>query len=241
MALPTPPGTSHRAEKQNHRPSGSRVVWSQENQYHNISNEIFTKLPFASSSFNTPTKSILKKSTIPITPASEVEERDATPEPEDPLTNLSYLDTPVSKIIAADASLCSLIEAYSILAARLKASVEGTTDADASWPLFQPIRKHRQSFVDSVVRDIGRALKDPIATKDAVAETVKEEATPMLPSPKKSPRKKKGMSAEQAKYARDLCTTSHAVMKMLAVVFTLPAIFRVFTGACHFASRFLIV
>jgi hypothetical protein len=150
--------------------------------------------------------------------------REATPEPADPLTNLNYLTNSVDKIVASDdaSSLKELIEAYSILTARLKSAVPGTTDADASWPLFQPLRRHRDAVVKAFKRDLGRALMDP-----AGAES---DERVLLPSPQSSPKRKKGMSAEQVKYARDLCTTCHAVIKLLAVVFTLPAIYRVFTG-----------
>jgi len=113
-----------------------------------------------------------------------------------------------------------------------------STDADASWPLFQPIRKNAQPFTDAVCRDLGKALVEPKSleleseVEDFPFACMEEEELPsLLPSPKKSPKKKKrGMSAGQAKYARDLCTTSHAAMRLLGAVFTLPAVYRVFTG-----------
>ena len=131
------------------------------------------------------------------------------------------------RIVATNAPLRDLIEGYSVLAARLRATVTGTTDADASWPLFQPLRKNRQQVVDSLIRDLGRALEDPASTNKG--EKV------LLPSPQNSPNPKRrhGMTAEQVKHARDLCTTCHAVIKLLAVMFTLPAVYRVFTGSLH--------
>jgi hypothetical protein len=39
------------------------------------------------------------------------------------------------------------------------------------------------------------------------------------------------MNEEQAKYARDLATVSHAVIKFLGLVFTLPAIYGLFDGS----------
>ncbi|KII86652.1 hypothetical protein PLICRDRAFT_699960 [Plicaturopsis crispa FD-325 SS-3] len=219
MSLPTPPGTSHRAEKENR---GYRVAWSQENQYHTIGADDLT--PLTTVSLNLPAKSILKKCAHVLLPHPE-DAREITPEPEDPLVNLHYLDTPVSTIISADASLRDLIEAYSVLAARLRSGTTGATDVDASWPLFQPLRKHRDAFVDATVRDLGRALVDPY---EGAAEPREEIIT--LPSPKQSPKKKKqGVSAEQVKYARDLCTASHSVMKLLGIIFTTPAICNVFT------------
>lgn len=155
----------------------------------------------------------------------------------------------MARILSATENLRELVEAYSILAARLRASVDGKTDVDASWPLFQPLRKHRAAFVDAVVRDLGRALVDPAtvfpkaeAEQDDIAREWEEERQKMavlLPSPQNTPvkttegekkKKKDGMTADQAKYARDLCTTCHSVLRLLALVFTLPALQNLFTG-----------
>ena len=182
-----------------------------------------------------PAKSILKRTALDDLPPLEPE-REVTPEPADPLTNLEYLVTPVSKIVATTSTLRDLIEAYSILAARLRACVTGVTDADASWPLFQPLRKHRNQLVASMIRDINRALEDPKTSP--LAPELNAENIPIdpellfsgLPTPQSPRPKKKGMSAERVKYARDLCTVSHSVMKLLAATFSFPAIYQVFTG-----------
>ncbi|KAA1469740.1 hypothetical protein DENSPDRAFT_816901 [Dentipellis sp. KUC8613] len=235
MSLPTPPGTSHRNKENRfaHAESSTRVVWSQDNKYHNLASPPRQHLR-ASASQNPPARSILKKTThLAVSTAAE-KQREVTPEPGDPLANLHYLDWPVSQIIAPDATLRSLIEAYSILAARLRSSVSENTDADCSWPLFQPLRKHCAALVESIVRDLGRALVDPlegVSRNDELEpeSPVSVEERTALPSPAKSPRKKRGMSEEQVKYARDLCTTSHSVIKLLGFALTLPAIYRVFT------------
>ena len=39
------------------------------------------------------------------------------------------------------------------------------------------------------------------------------------------------MDEEQVKYARDLATVSHAVIKLLGLVFTLPAVYNLFDGS----------
>jgi hypothetical protein len=44
------------------------------------------------------------------------------------------------------------------------------------------------------------------------------------------------MNEDQAKYARDLATVSHAVMKLLGLVFTRPAIYGLFDGALALAQ-----
>ncbi|KAG2037799.1 hypothetical protein BDR03DRAFT_896321 [Suillus americanus] len=237
-SLPTPPATSHRDKETTNFP-GSRVSWTQQNQYHILTSPK-GHVPFPpTASRQCPTKSILKRSTSNLLTVSERGQREATPEPEDPLVNLSYLTRPVSQILASETSFTDLIDAYAVLAARIRSAVAGTTDADASWPLFQPLRKNTQPFTDAVCRDLGKALVEPKSpeleseSEDfPFAREEEEELPSLLPSPKKSPKKKKcGMSAGQAKYARDLCTTSHAVMRLLGSVFTLPAVYRIFTDA----------
>ncbi|KDR82377.1 hypothetical protein GALMADRAFT_237655 [Galerina marginata CBS 339.88] len=244
MSLLTPPSSSHRSDKDKENkfsapvagPSTRSVIWATENSIHSLAtppkaNTISSKhRPKA-------TKSILKKSsqdnTFLMVP-EVTKQRETTPEPADPLVDLHYLDHPVAQIlsneISDEQSLRELIEGYNVLAARLRACVADSTDADASWPLFQPLRKNTQPFVNAVVRDLARALVDPLSYRTDIAE---EDATSVpkftLPSPEKSPAKKKGgLSAEQVKYARDLCTTCHSVIKVLSVILSVPAIFAVF-------------
>ncbi|KAJ8080423.1 hypothetical protein PM082_017256 [Marasmius tenuissimus] len=225
MTLPTPPRTSHREEKENRTQTSSRVVWSQHNQYHNLSSP--PKGPTASSAAKEPpTKSILKKTLLPFLPLeNECEQREATPEPSNPLSDPTYLNTPISTIISCDSEqkLTDLIEAYSVLAARIRPYVhEGT---DASCGIFNPLKDNRDCVLKSIIRDLGRALVNPVPQDD------RERAAVLLPSPTKSPKKKRGMTAEQAKFARDLCTLSHSVLKLLGLVFTTPAIYTIFTDA----------
>jgi hypothetical protein len=86
-------------------------------------------------------------------------------------------------------------------------------------------------FVDAVVRDLGRALIDPMEGSDQPGCSIPEPPS-ALPSPEKSPRKKRcGMDEEQAKSARDFATVSHAALKFLGLVFTLPAIRNLFDGS----------
>lgn len=221
MSLPTPPGTSHRSEKEN-RPWSSRVVWSDKLQIHNLTADLPRRISVFTDS--APKKSILKKTKYQVLPCMDDDnDRETTPEPDDPLADLHYLDSPVSKILKADAAMRDLIEAYNVLAARLRACVPDGTDADASWPLFQPMRKHRDALVQAMCRDLGRALEDITLEEEAMCDVRG------LPSPEKSPRKR-GMTAEQAKHARDLCTTSQAVLKLLGNLFSFPAIYNVFEG-----------
>ncbi|KAI9455511.1 hypothetical protein F5148DRAFT_1378062 [Russula earlei] len=230
MTLLTPPHS--RSDKENRRASPAihaRVAWSQVNEYHSVASPTGTRKPAGSASKELPLRSILKQTPYPILPLLFLEnKRQVTPEPGDPLSDLHYLDGPVNKILAQCSTLPDLIEAYSVLTARLRAAVQETTDNNCSWPLFQPIRKHRMAFLDRVVRDLARPLSDPMDGNDRLGCTIPE-PPPALPSPEKSPRKRRcGMNEEQVKYARDLATVSHAVMKFLGLVFTLPAVYTQF-------------
>lgn len=244
MSLPTPPHTSHHRDKENCLP-GCRVAWAQQNQYFILSYGPTSSAPFRSCT-EQPAKSILKKRDHPLLLPPEEDQRQITPEPEDPLVDLSYLSRPVQQIISAEPTLRDLIEGYSVLHARLRAAVISSTDADASWPLFQPLRKNTHVFTEAVIRDLGRAFVQPkadLTAEDDVPtvcdkECEDEETLSLLPSPKQSPKKKKqGMSASQVKYARDLCTTTHAVLRLLGTVFTLPSLYQIFDGVfCRYSS-----
>ncbi|KAJ7643993.1 hypothetical protein FB45DRAFT_896622 [Roridomyces roridus] len=235
-SLPTPPNTSHR-EKENRIPlGGRRVVWSPQNDYRTIT-PLHHAPPPARAIKSLPTKSILKKpSQLPL-PMVDVFQRETTPEPSEPKFDATYLASHVSVILDVEASLDALIRAYSVLAARLRAHITLTTDADGSWPILDPLRENRAAFHLAVVRDLERCLVDPDSMAQT-AEDIEEEASirnnqlaaAMLPSPKSSPKKKKkGTTAKKAKYGRDLCTTCHSVLKLLGVVFTLPAVYALFT------------
>lgn len=239
MSLPTPPATSHHRNKENRIP-GSRVAWAQQNQYFILSYSPILSAPHQHRScIEQPTKSILKKRDHASLLPPDEDQREITPEPEDPLVDLTYLSRPVQQIISPDSTLRDLIEAYSILHARLRAAVVSSTDADASWPLFQPLRKNTHAFTEAVVRDLGRAFVEPksiLSPEDDIpmsCDKVCEDEEPLslLPSPKQSPRKKKqGMSASRIKFARDLCTTTHAVLRLLSAIFTLPSLYQIFDG-----------
>lgn len=236
MSLPTPPGTSHKGHSQ--RRASSVLFSPQLAQFRPLA--VNVTVPAPSKTRAGPQRSILKQSHVLATIPEE--SREPTPEPEDPLASTSYLDSPVANILSAETdSLRELVEAYSILNARIRASLLGSPEADGTWPLFHPIRANQEAFVRAITRDLGRALVDPL---EAIAEDFIVEDEPMpcsgsgsLPSPRESPKKrKKGMSAEQVKHARDLCTATHAVLRLLALVFTIPAVYSLFTSACFFLS-----
>ncbi|KAF8817190.1 hypothetical protein BYT27DRAFT_7205042 [Phlegmacium glaucopus] len=236
MSLLTPPNSSHRTDKDKENkfsgvgPFTRTVVWASHDSFHCLSTPP-KDAPGSSKHRPVAKKSILKKNCLSLAVPEVVKQRDVTPVPSDALLDLHYLDYPVSQILAEcphNNNLGQLIEGYNVLAARLRASVTNATDADASWPLFQPLRKNAQAFVDAIVRDLGRAFIDPLAPS---SHSSKDEVLPKvtLPSPEKSPSKKKGgMTEEQVKHARDLCTTSHSAIKLLTFILSVSAVFNVF-------------
>jgi len=204
-----------------------RVTWSQDNFYFDLGappkvNDVPTRQrPRAE-------KSILKCTQLLGVP-EPTKKREITPEPSDPLVDLRYLENPVNHLLDEDATLKQLIESYNILGARLRSCITGRTDANASWPLFQPLRKNKQAFVDAVIRDVQRALVDPRSFNND--EEQEEIAKLAPPTPEKTPGKKKGgLSAEQVKYGRDLSTTCQSTLKLINVIFSCPAVYKVFTG-----------
>jgi len=236
IALLTPPSSLRRGDGETEIKFvgvGRSVAWVDDDEIHSLSTPV-KKQTVPSKQRPAATRSILKKVEqngllgVP----TDTKQRQVTPEPADILLNQDYLTRPVSQIIGVNdlngpERLEQLIEGYNVLAVRLRSGVAETTDADASWPLFQPLRKNIEVFVDSVVRDLGRALVDPLSPLSIVEESM----TKALPSPEKSPVKKKGgMTGEQVKYARDLCTTCHSVIKALAVILSLPALYSLFEG-----------
>ena len=246
MSLLTPPHTSHRSEKEKENkfpdppvagPSTRTVAWATKDVIHSLATPI-KHVSISSKHRPSTSKSILKS--LPENYLLELpsvsKKRETTPEPADPLVDLHYLDHPVDQILMngedSEEALGKLIEGYNVLIARLRSSITEKTDADASWPIFQPLRKNREAFVDALVRDVKRALVDPMSHNVSATEEVASKlASYALPSPANSPTKKKGgLSEEQVKYARDLGTTCHSVIKLLAVMLCLPAIYNVFEG-----------
>jgi len=227
--LPSPPSTSHREEKENRRIFAQmpRVSWSEENQIHSLSLSHLTDLR-PSASYELPAKSILRKSSsFPFTDLHKEVEREVTPEPDAPLRNPKYLSGPVSRIIMMDACLKDLIQAYNILAARIRTAVLGAAEFDSALPLFDPLRSNQDLFTDAVVRDLGRVMLDPSLPKENRPEI-------SLPSPRSSPsRKRHGMTEDEVRYARDLATTTHSVVKLLALLFASPQLCQIFSGVYY--------
>ncbi|KAH9975958.1 hypothetical protein BGW80DRAFT_1295530 [Lactifluus volemus] len=92
----------------------------------------------------------------------------------------------MNKILSKSSFLADLIEAYSDLTARLRVVVQETTDN--SWQLL--MAPHRVAFVDTVIRDLGRALVDPMEGCEQSDYSTPEPQL-SLPSPVKRPQKKR--------------------------------------------------
>ena len=229
MSLPTPPKTSHRGEKENRFDAAAArsVSWSATHEYRGIFALDGLKIPGRTAARLPPARSILKKRKHAemLDVGEPAAQREATPEPADPLMDLEYIARCVGTVLQEESTLRDLIEAYNVLAARLRSSTPMDTDTETTWPLFQPIRADPQAFTDAIVRDLNKARIDPTAFEEKTAN--------VLPSPKKSPTKKAagGLSAEQVKYARDFSMVCHAVIKLLCFMFTVPATMYLFTSA----------
>jgi len=243
MSLLTPPSSSHRGDRDKENrfvvadpvPRTRSVLWVDKHEIHSLSTPLKTAI-ISSKERPATTRSILKNSNknSMLTVPGGVKQRECTPEPREILTNSTYLTRPLSQIISIDdpnssTTLSGLIEGYNVLAARLRSGVTESTDVDSTWALFEPLRKNTDAFVDAIVRDLGRAFVDPVS----LMPNNEDESMPKfsLPSPQKSPVKKKGgMTGEQVKLARDLCTTCHSVIRLLGVILSLPALYDLFEG-----------
>ena len=225
--LPSPPNTSHREEKENRRIflQMHRVSWSEKNKIHPLSPSLSLTNIRPSASYELPVRSILRKpSNFPFADLPQDVAREVTPEPDTPLFDSSYLSGPVSRIIPVDACLKDLIQAYNIFAARMRAAFSGEVELDPTVPFFEPLRSNQDLFTDAVVRDLGRVMLNPSLPKESRPEI-------SLPSPRPSPsRKRHGMTEDEVRYARDLATTTHSVIKLLTQLFVSPRLCQLFSS-----------
>ncbi|TDL17228.1 hypothetical protein BD410DRAFT_704744, partial [Rickenella mellea] len=150
--------------------------------------------------------------------------RELTPFPTDLDNDRTYLATPIQTILSSDASPRQLTEAYSVLSARIRAVLPtGILAGLRRVPSLDPLRSNLKAFIKAHVRDLGRILEDPVpfpAAPNTESDTSEDMNFSGLPTPKDSPKKKKGMTEEQAKYARDICHLGHAAIRFTVLVFT---------------------
>lgn len=100
--------------------------------------------------------------------------------------------------------------------------------------LFNPLRTHADALADAIVRDLSCVFVDPFEPQASPPVSPRKVEKTGLPTPQESPNPKKGgMSEEQVKYARDLSTVTNAAIKFLAIAFSVPAIYNVFSSTCR--------
>lgn len=244
-------------DKENIVPRRRTVDWADEAKIHWISSDADTSsssISSAASSSSTRPKSILKpsKPLAPL-PFPEVKQRETTPQPEDPMGDATYLCWPINTILAKSSTIRERTEAYSILLARLRDSIEASTanrsrkvSVNASAKLFIPIKDNNANLASMIIHDLGSVLIDPLdnSCRDSYLDSdgiqVPEDAgsddshstdlNTGLPSPPKSSPKRGGLTESQVKRSRDLCMLSHAVLKFLHVAFALISVSTNFTG-----------
>ncbi|CAE6458011.1 unnamed protein product [Rhizoctonia solani] len=145
-------------------------------------------------------------------------------------------------------SLHDIAEAYTLLLSRmrLQAMVIGSdgnpTEVEISpdLPLLEPIRKHHVELAVALARDVGRALVRPASfspapyqheefndwSSDYSSDVFGSSSPPGSPS---GPTQRRGLTAAEVKYARDLSLVSQSAIRVLAVLFHEPAISSHFT------------
>ncbi|KAI9449634.1 hypothetical protein BJY52DRAFT_1155715 [Lactarius psammicola] len=135
-----PPHTGLDKENQRvfHSLPGACAAWLQVSEYHSATSSTRAMRPSVGAKHHLMVvHSILKQTSYPLLLVLFPEdERQVTPEPTRPLSDLHYLDGPMNEILSECATLPNLIEAYSVLTAWLRAAVQEITDSNCSWPLF---------------------------------------------------------------------------------------------------------
>jgi hypothetical protein len=147
-------------------------------------------------------------------------------------------------------SLHDLAEAYALMLARLRLQamtigpngVVTETEITPDLPLLQPVQQHHAELAAALARDVARALVKPVSftapvpyqpnevdewSSDYSSDVFGSSSPPSSPS---GPTQKRGLTAAEVKYARDLSLVSQSAIRVLAVVFHEPAISSHFTG-----------
>ncbi|QRW05501.1 hypothetical protein RhiLY_04500 [Ceratobasidium sp. AG-Ba] len=146
-------------------------------------------------------------------------------------------------------SLHDLAEAYTLMLARLRLQamtvgpdgVPTETEITPDLPLLQPIQKYHSQLATALARDVARALVKPVSftapapyqpndldewSSDYSSDVYGSSSPPGSPS---GPTQKRGLTAAEVKYARDLSLVSQSAIRVLAVVFHEPAVSSHFT------------
>lgn len=147
-------------------------------------------------------------------------------------------------------SLHDLAEAYGLMLNRLRlqAMTIGPNgqamevEISSDLPLLQPIHEHHSALAAALARDVARALVRPVSfstpapyqandveewSSDYSSDVFGSSSPPSSPS---GPTQKRGLTAAEVKYARDLSLVSQSAIRVMAVVFHEPAISSHFSG-----------
>ncbi|CAE6395735.1 unnamed protein product [Rhizoctonia solani] len=145
-------------------------------------------------------------------------------------------------------SLHDIAEAYTLMLARMRLQAMAVgpdgnpTEAEitSDLPLLEPIRKYHAELAVALSRDVGRALIRPVSfsptpyhteeindwSSDYSSDVFGSSSPPGSPS---GPTQRRGLTAAEVKYARDLSLVSQSAIRVLAVIFHEPAISSHFT------------
>lgn len=146
-------------------------------------------------------------------------------------------------------SLHDLAEAYTLMLSRLRLQAmtvapDGSAievEISSDLPLLEPIRQHHAELATALARDVGRALVRPSSflaptpyqpvdvdawSSDYSSDVFGSSSPPGSPA---GPTQKRGLTAAEVKYARDLSLVSQSAIRVMAVVFHEPAVSSHFT------------
>ncbi|CUA76883.1 Titin [Rhizoctonia solani] len=145
-------------------------------------------------------------------------------------------------------SLHDIAEAYTLMLARMRLQAmtvgpDGNpteVEISSDLPILEPIRKHHTELSVALARDVGRALIRSASfspspyqheefndwSSDYSSDVFGSSSPPGSPS---GPTQRRGLTAAEVKYARDLSLVSQSAIRVLAVIFHEPAISSHFT------------
>jgi hypothetical protein len=142
----------------------------------------------------------------------------------DPMMSSVYLSSPLDTILESmhDPHLChislhDLIEAYSVLSARIRARLRLIVQANHPLPALEPLKENAFLLARALARDIRRALIDP---SNGLQITHLGESFFTNVS----------ITDHEIQYARDLAILCHHALRFLSDVFAFKALYSLFTG-----------
>jgi hypothetical protein len=143
----------------------------------------------------------------------------------DPLMSSGYLSTPLNTILESMhdpysqyISFHDLIEAYSVLSARIRAQLRVIINANQPVPALEPLKEHAFLFARALGRDIRRALIDPSNGLRITHPSGESSITSV------------SMTDHEIQYGGDLAILCHHALRFLSDIFAFKALYMLFTG-----------